>query len=346
MPTISNFFYRPEMTEYDFGPQHPLKPERLRRTVALLQAECGLEFNVPPPAARDDLARVHSTEYIAAVESGAPSPERGIGTGDNPFVPELHQRSLWYVGGGVSAARALLEGADRAFNIAGGLHHAQREFASGFCVYNDPAIAVAILRDRFQRVAYIDIDVHHGDGVQAIFFDDPTVMTISIHESGETLYPCTGFLHETGAEKTSVNIPLDAGATGDAWLHAFTSIVPAMISSFQPEAIVLQLGTDAHFTDPLAHLRVTSQEWLDAVKLVHSFGIPILACGGGGYELRNVPRMWAAACMVLSDIEVPTSLPDQLIEQLGISTYGDPELPLPRESGMASANAAIAYHAR
>lgn len=341
---IPNFLFAEEMMAYDFGPNHPLKPERLQKTVSLLREEGVVEPIRPKPANREDLLRIHSERYINAVEQGVANTFFGIGTTDNPRVEGIHEKALWYVGGAVEAARKVKDGDQLAINISGGLHHAMRDKASGFCIYNDPAIMISILRERFDRVAYIDIDVHHGDGVEAIFDSDPNVMTISIHESGKTLFPGTGFLSNTGQAGTNVNIPLQAKSSSDVWLWAFREIVPRAIDRFIPQAIVLQMGTDPHFLDPLGHLQVTAQDWLEAVRVVRDFGLPIAACGGGGYNLTTVPRMWAAACMTLAHIEVPNKIPESLQAKLGAVYYFDMEKIQPLQIGMESAKEAVEFH--
>ncbi|HRI45387.1 MAG TPA: hypothetical protein PLV39_14610, partial [Fimbriimonadaceae bacterium] len=217
-----------------------------------------------------------------------------------------------------------------ATTLAGGLHHARRALASGFCLANDCAIALSILRERFDRVAYIDIDLHHGDGVQWIFWDDPAVLTCSIHETGRTLYPGSGFVEEVGPAGTSVNVPLAPFTTGDVWLDAFRGGILPAIEAFRPQAIVLQMGADPHYDDPLGHLRVTVAEWLEAVRLVRDLGLPLVACGGGGYAMHAVVRSWAAAILTLYAEPVP--------EELTL----DDELPGPRDSGREEAEAVLA----
>lgn len=345
------FFYHPRMTAYDFGPQHPLKPVRLERTVALLQA-CvpGFETIDPGPGSVRDALRVHSLEYVETVQALSNDATFmcreemwpwGFGTTDNPVFEGMFEASLAYVAGTVRAAEAVRDGAPLAFGIAGGLHHAQRSRASGFCVFNDPAIACAVLRERFDRIAYVDIDLHHGDGVQALFFDDPTVLTCSIHETGRRLYPGTGFVEERGAEDTSVNVPLEPFTTGDVWLWAFENGILPALRRFGPQAIVLQMGTDPHFLDPLGHLQVAAQEWLEAVRLVQSIGLPIVAVGGGGYDLTCVPRMWASAVMTLSGVTFSDSIPSSVPNEWGMRTFADPELPQPRDQGRADAESAV-----
>ena len=330
------------MTSYNFGPNHPLKPVRLVKTIELLQS-CLPELVVTDPAmaSRADLERVHSSDYVdavAAVSSGQPVDKRlvsesGFLSGDNPPFPGMYEASLAYVGGSVRAAQAVCDGAVTAFNWAGGLHHARRSEASGFCVFNDCAVACAILRDKFDRVAYVDIDLHHGDGVQWIFYDDPTVMTCSIHEDGRYLYPGTGSVEETGRDLTSVNAPLAPLTTGDTWLMAMERVVIPSLQRFEPRAIVLQMGADAHVTDPLGHLMVTVQEWLAAIQMVKALGLPIVALGGGGYDLANVPRMWTAATLTLLGLPLPMDR--------GLT---DKHLPEPRWQGLHEAEAMVRAH--
>ncbi len=337
------------MLEYDFGPGHPLKPERLRRAIVLL-GRYGFESPVDPgPGDPRDALRVHSEEFVEAVrrlsaDSGALGWEMaryGFGAGDNPPFCGMYEASLAYVAGTVEAAKAVRDGEKLAFNLSGGLHHARRAEASGFCVFNDPAIAVHILLEKFERVAYVDIDVHHGDGVQWLWYDDPRVLTCSIHQDGRTLYPGTGFVEETGEAFTSVNVPLWPGTTGDVWLWAFEEGVLPFLAAFEPQAIVLQMGTDAHFLDPLAHLQVSAQEWLRAVDLVKAVGAPIVAVGGGGYNLTTVPRMWAAATLTLAGIAFEDEIPADLAERWEMPRFFDAALPGPRGIGKEHAEQAV-----
>lgn len=347
---IPHFYYHPRMLAYDFGPRHPLKPERLRRAVELLERTAGVVPIDPGLADRSDLLRVHAEDYVHTVESlsaGDHLPEGfkfnyGFHSADNPPFVGMYEAALAYCGGGVRAAQAVRDGAYRAYNLGGGLHHAQRARASGFCLFDDPAICVDILRERFERVAYVDIDVHHGDGVQWIFYEDPTVLTCSIHETGRTLFPATGFVDETGPCWTSVNVPLEPETTGDVWLAAFEGGILPALERFAPGAIVLQMGTDPHFSDPLGHLRVTAQEWRGAVQRIHALGVPVVAIGGGGYHLETVPRMWAGAVHVLAGLDVPEQLPRDLAEAWQSPTFDDPELPIPRESGREEAERLVA----
>jgi acetoin utilization protein AcuC len=304
-----------------------------------------VEMLDPGLATVEDLLLVHSQEYIDAVKAFSEEKEPegfwGFGSLDNPAFPGIYEASLAYTGGSAAAARAVSEGAPLAFNIAGGLHHARRDQASGFCTFNDCAVACAILRQSFQRVAYIDIDVHHGDGVQWIFYEDPSVLTCSIHQDGRTIYPGTGGVEETGKNFSAVNVPMWPRTTGDVWLNAFQRAILPAVKRFAPEAIVLQMGTDAHFNDRLGGLCVTTQEWLQAVRLVKDLGIPIVALGGGGYTLSNVPRMWTMACLTLGDVPFADTLPGELAPEMEALTYSDQSLPLPRQQGAREAEEAL-----
>jgi acetoin utilization protein AcuC len=308
--TLPHFYYSPAILNYTFGPNHPLKPERLRRTIELL-GRYGVEPIDPGLGNEADLLRVHSLDFVEDVKSGG-SAEFGFGPGDNPAFTGMFEAALAYVSASAKAAEAVRDGADLAFGIGGGLHHARRSLASGFCIFNDCAVACSILRERFTKVAYVDIDVHHGDGVQWIFYEDPTIMTCSIHEEGRTLYPGTGFVEETGKDFSSLNVPLMARTTPDVWIDSFERGILPSLRKFQPEAIVLQMGTDTHFLDPLGHIESNAQSWLRAVEHVKNLGLPIVALGGGGYNLTTVPRMWTAACLTLGDIGFGPDLPKDL----------------------------------
>ncbi|HEX4813762.1 MAG TPA: acetoin utilization protein AcuC [Nonomuraea sp.] len=295
------------LTSYTFGPGHPLAPVRVELTMALAR-ELGVldDVEVAPcaPADDDELALVHEPGYVEAVKrvsaSGYPDLSCGLGTTDNPAFAGVHEASALIAGASLAAARAVWEGAaEHAVNVAGGLHHAMPAMASGFCVYNDPALAIAwLLEQGVGRIAYVDVDVHHGDGVQAVFYDDPRVLTISLHESPRTLFPGTGFADETGADGTAVNVPLPAGCGDAGWLRAFHSVVPPLLREFGPEILVTQHGCDSHALDPLANLMLSVDGQRAAYAALHRLahetaGGRWIATGGGGYELvQVVPRAW------------------------------------------------------
>ncbi|WP_157248790.1 acetoin utilization protein AcuC [Nonomuraea typhae] len=295
------------LTSYDFGPGHPLAPVRVELTMALAR-ELGVleavELTGCAPATDDELAMVHKRGYIDKVRqvsaAGAADLSAGLGTPDNPAFAGVHEASALIAGATLAAARAVFEGtAEHAVNVAGGLHHAMAAMASGFCVYNDPAVAIAwLLSQGVSRVAYVDVDVHHGDGVQAIFYDDPRVLTISLHESPRTLFPGTGWPEETGAEGSAVNVALPAGCGDGGWLRAFDAVVPPLLREFRPEILVTQHGCDSHALDPLANLMLSLDGQRTAYAMLHRLahetaGGRWLATGGGGYELvQVVPRAW------------------------------------------------------
>ena len=304
-----------QLTEYDFGPGHPLAPVRVELTVALARAfgvltRPQVTVAAPRPATDAELELVHDPGYIAVVrragESPRPDPSLlrfGLGTQDDPVFPGMHEASALVAGATLAAARAMWSGsAQHAANIAGGLHHAMAGHASGFCVYNDPAIAIAwLLGQGAERIAYVDIDVHHGDGVQAAFYNDPRVLTISLHEHPATLFPGTGRPSETGgpdAEGSAVNVALPPGTRDAGWLRAFHAVVPPLLRSFRPQLLVSQHGCDTHWLDPLANLELTIDGQRAAHAAIHRLAHEMtegrwLLTGGGGYELvQVVPRTW------------------------------------------------------
>jgi acetoin utilization protein AcuC len=352
---LKNFFFHDGVYDYGFGASHPLKPERLRQMFALL------EWYAPEPvtsaelASRKDLLRVHTSEYLEAVqridEGMAGSDPHAVGDlrtvfgfwGDNPAFPGMYRAASAYAGASGAAAYAVRDGADLAFGIGGGLHHALANKASGFCIFNDCAIACAILREKFERVAYVDIDVHHGDGVQRLFDDDPTVLTCSIHESPETLWPGTGGVEETGADFTSLNVPVAAETTRDVWLSAFQQTILPALQSWKPGAIVLQMGADSHYLDPLAHVCSDQSAWLQAVRDVQGLGVPLVALGGGGYNLTTVPRMWVSAILSLSGIAYDDEIPEDLHARLQAKTFSDVVYPFSPGGGAVAAQQVVKH---
>ncbi|MFI7386129.1 acetoin utilization protein AcuC [Streptomyces sp. NPDC049813] len=320
----AQLMWDPAVTGYDFGPGHPMDPVRLdltRRLVGAFGLDRDVEVVAAKAAGESTLRLVHRQDYVEAVKAASADPAAadqayGLGTVDDPAFAGMHEVSALIAGQSVGAAEAVWRGqALHAVNFAGGLHHAMPGAASGFCVYNDAALAVArLLELGAERVAYVDVDVHHGDGVQAAFWEDPRVLTISLHEHPRTLFPQTGWPEETGAagpaEGTAVNVALPAG-TGDAgWLRAFHAVVPELLAEFRPQVLVTQHGADTHFEDPLAHLAVS----LDAQRAVqvachelaheHTDGRWV-ALGGGGYAVVDVvPRSWTHLVAVAAGREI------------------------------------------
>ncbi|MGP9019383.1 acetoin utilization protein AcuC [Streptomyces sp. BR1] len=355
------------VTAYDFGPSHPMDPVRLSLTMGLVRAY-GLDKVVDvvaaPPAGDSTLRLVHREDYVAAVRAASKDPSAadqsyGLGTMDDPAFAGMHEASALIAGQSVGAAEAVWRGdAAHAVNFAGGLHHAMPGGAAGFCVYNDAALAIArLLELGAERVAYVDVDVHHGDGVQAAFWDDPRVLTISLHEHPRLLFPGTGFPSETGVDGTAVNVALPAGTGDEGWLRAFHSVVPELLAEFRPQVLVTQHGADTHFEDPLAHLAVSLdaqravQEACHALAHEHVPGGKWVALGGGGYAVVDVvPRSWthlvgvAAHAPVPPESVIPASWRDEVFartRQLGPGRMTDGRAVLWRdwESGYDPADA-------
>ena len=321
------------LAAYDFGPSHPLRPARVQLTMALAGAAGLLEgVEVVPPAEvrEEDLTRVHDPEYLLAVQAagaaGRPMPAYGIGPGDNPPFAGMHEAGMLVCGATVAAAEAVLSGrALHAFSPAGGLHHAMPSRASGFCVYNDPAVAIAWLRAQGAgRIAYVDVDVHHGDGVEAIFAGEPDVLTVSLHESGRYLFPGTGFVRDAGqgaARGSIANLPLPPGTVDDIYLAAFDALVPPLVRAFEPDVLVTQLGCDTHYTDPLAHLGLTVRAYQELARRLHELAHSAakgrwLATGGGGYQWASVvPRAWCSYLAEMVGGRLPDRLPQAYLDE-------------------------------
>jgi acetoin utilization protein AcuC len=353
------------LTHYDFGPQHPMKPVRVVLTFSLADqlgvlAAPSVTVVAPVPASDAELETVHDHDYIEAVrEAGrtlAPAPRYGLGTPDDPVFSGMHEASALVAGATLAAARAVWTGSSaHGASIAGGLHHAMRRSASGFCVYNDPAVAIEwLLSAGATRVAYVDVDVHHGDGVQAAFYDDPRVLTISLHEHPSSLFPGTGLPGETGAGAGlghAVNVALPAGTSDAQWLRAFDGVVPPLLRAFKPEVLVTQHGCDSHFLDPLAHLEVSVDAQRQVAIWLHDLAHELcggrwVLTGGGGYAVvRVVPRTWthllaiAAGAPVDPATEIPAAWRSEATRMTGenapmVMTDGVPVRYAPFSSGI------------
>ena len=338
--------FGPRSLTYDFGPAHPLTPRRFGPGIYLLRlvgAEPGLE---PEPASDDELLLCHTARYVETVKRLSEldndpwgASEAGIGPGDDPPFAGMHDAAAAVAGGSIRAMEAILSGAAlHAFHPGGGLHHAMPSRASGFCVYNDPALAIAKAKQAGLRVLYVDLDVHHGDGVQEIHWDDPGVLTVSFHESGRYLFPGTGSVAEVGdgtAAGSVVNVPFEPGTGERAWLSAVETLLPELAAAFGPDIVVSQHGCDTHASDPLAHLNVTTTAMGAAARLVDAIahrwaGGRWLATGGGGYGVyRVVPRAWAHVWLAGAHREVPDRLPAEWRDRWAdeAARYGDRSLP-------------------
>ena len=315
---------------HSYGPNHPLKVERLQITMDLIEAY-GLFDNPETPwveareADEQDVRLVHTSEYLDALrqansgQAPAQSGQYGLGSGDNPVFSGLYDWSLLVTGATLECIRQVrYENRRIAFNIAGGLHHALPNRAAGFCYLNDPAIGIARMVQDGLRVVYLDLDVHHGDGVEAVFYDTDQVLTISIHQHGHTLFPGTGFPEEMGqgpGRGFAVNVPLAPGTDDDLYHWVFKETVPALVSAFDPDVLVTQLGVDTFTTDPLAALNLTNEGFCKLIREIKSWGLQWVALGGGGYNIMNVVRAWTSAWAIMKGAELSDDLPDDFISK-------------------------------
>lgn len=346
---------------FDYGPAHPLRMERLGLTWRLMEAY-GLtalahaKVLAPEPADEAVIARFHTREYLEvlkAVNAGVVVPgagQHGLGYGDNPIFPGVWEVSRLIAGGSLLAAKLVADGeAERAFHFAGGLHHAMPDRASGFCYIDDPVLAILALRDRGWRVAYVDIDAHHGDGVQFAFYRDPNVLTISTHERGDKLFPGTGFVQELGegpGRGYSVNLPLEAYTDDEVYAEAFEAVVPPLLGAFKPDAVVAQLGIDSHRTDPLTHLAFSVQGFALTVGRIVEIAPRLVALGGGGYDLPNVARAWTAAWAAMNGVELSPEIPGKSRAELARFGYFGTSLWDPSAKGSAEIRQRAREYAR
>ncbi|MGH1563782.1 acetoin utilization protein AcuC [Mumia sp. DW29H23] len=329
-PTPASVVCDDRLTGYDFGPSHPMAPIRVDLAMELA-GELGVVgtdlLRVPAAPADDDLlATVHTPAYIEAVRAVSADPSvpnlaAGLGTEDNPTFADMHAASSLIVGASVEAARRVWTGESlHAVNVCGGLHHAMPDRASGFCIYNDVAVAIRWLLDQgAQRVAYVDVDAHHGDGVQQVFYDDPRVLTISLHETPQTLFPGTGLASEIGTGDgvgSAVNVALPPGTSDAGWLRAYHAVVPQLVREFKPDVLVTQQGCDSHMDDPLTNLMLSVDGQRASYLALRDLAQEVcggrwVAYGGGGYAVLDVvPRAWAHLMAIVAghpiDPETPT----------------------------------------
>ena len=324
------FVYSDEFARFDYGAGHPLKPIRLKLTYELIKA-CGLLTPLDPrliephPARIRDLQTYHTREYISTLREANTGMQVsgidafGLGPGDNPVFTGMFDWSKLVAGASLTAANLVeTNEVTIAFNIAGGLHHAHAAQASGFCYINDPVVAIQALVGKGKKVAYIDIDAHHGDGVQDAFYSTDKVLTISLHETGLALFPGSGFEYETGTAAGrgySVNVPLPSEADDEIFIYAFTQIVPSLLDTFKPDIVVSQLGVDTFRNDPLTHLNLTSNGFCEMVRIIKALAPKWVALGGGGYDIANVARAWTLAWAIMNDTDAPDEIPESFLQQ-------------------------------
>lgn len=335
-PGPSVVVWSPQFLEYTWSPYHPMNPTRLDLTMALartLGVLDDVELVAPEPAAEVHLLRAHTPEYLGAVKTAQASLDAdgpdvvarfGLGGDDNPVFENMHEAASMIVGGTLRAAQAIAAGeARRAVSIGGGMHHALPGSAAGFCLYNDIVVAISWLLDNgCERIAYVDVDVHHGDGVERAFADDPRVLTVSIHQDPATLWPCTGYSAEVGVGDSAgsiVNLPLPPGTDDAEWLRAYHAVVPEAVAAFAPDVIVSQCGVDTHREDPLGEFALTVDGQRAAFLAMRDLADACaqgrwLAVGGGGYDLiRVVPRAWThlLAAALGRTVDPATPVPEE-----------------------------------
>ena len=324
------FIYTNAYLDYDYGPTHPLQITRLKLTYDLIKGYGildlpSVQFMPTIKAEEKDLAVFHSEEYLNILRQAneghlmGDAYLYGLGPGDNPIFQGLLDWSLLATGATLQAIDFVVSGkGEVAFNIAGGLHHAMKSRASGFCYINDPVIGIMKLLSRGKRVAYIDIDAHHGDGVQKAFYESNRVLTISLHETGCTLFPGTGFEYEIGegeGEGYSVNLPFPPYTDDDVYIWAFEEVVPELIHAFQPDIVVTQLGVDTFYNDPLTNLHLSILGYERVLKRMKDLAPKWVALGGGGYDTFNVARAWTLAWAIMNGIELREELPESFLEE-------------------------------
>ena len=357
MPRV---IYHPAYRGYDLGPEHPFSPARVDMVLDLLAAlGAAPEPDAPEQASPEALLAAHDADYVRAVEGardGVVTPELaalGLGTPDNPIVAGMAGAARWLVGGTLHGARLIASGeSDLVLQLGGGMHHARRRLASGFCLYNDLAVAIRHLLAARLRVAYIDIDVHHGDGVQEIVYADEDVLTLSLHESGEYLFPGTGWPHELGqgmGRGLKLNVPLEPFTEGDSYLAALTKVAGPALDFFRPDVLVVQAGADTHHLDPLADLMLTTRDYERVIRLLldlaraHTRGRALFTLGGG-YSPAATPRLWAILSLLLHGLPIPEAIPPAWLARWpgqSVSTLHDPPEPypaIPRRAEIESRN--------
>jgi acetoin utilization protein AcuC len=334
--------YADALSQYRLSPEHPLRPIRLRHMHELIRASGLLDLvNVASPAPRvatkQEIETSHDPDYVSIVEAisnGAIAPgmgEFGLGTSDNPVRPGIYDTTALCVGSTLTASELVTSGkADVAFAPAGGVHHhAMPRSAAGFGIFNDAVIAMKAMVAAGLRVAYIDIDCHHGDGVQMGHYYSDQVLTISIHESGQWLFPGTGYVQEIGSgdgKGYSVNVPLAPYTQDDEWHATFDEVIPPLVRTFKPDVLFTQLGIDTHFQDPLTHLSLTTQGFNLAVKKLGVLATEIgkwVAVGGGGYDLSAVARSWTMALASMANFELPEDVPMSFTSLSNLTTFAD-----------------------
>ena len=317
--------YSDAFQQYDFGPTHPLKPTRLKLTFELMRAvglfsDANVRVVEPRQATRDELLLFHEEDYLNLVKRVSQSGTGYLDMGDTPAFKGCYEASALGAGASLTAVDLVMSGkVTHAMNIAGGLHHAHPGRASGFCIFNDPAISIAYLKKKYsvERILYLDVDAHHGDGVMYGFYSDPGVLDIDFHEDGRHLFPGTGFIQEVGEREASglkINVPLSPFTNDETYLKLFREVVPMAVRKYRPQILLLQCGVDSHANDLLAHLQITTKSYCEITSTLHELAHEVadgrlVVFGGGGYNIANVARTWALVASTLVDYHPPQSIP-------------------------------------
>ncbi len=336
--------YTEDYQKYNFGRDHPLRPLRLKLTYSLMEKLKLLDHERltilnPRLATQQEIERVHSPQYVYVVKKLSENPDDistilmvprhyGLGPGDNPIFKGMYEASALVCGASIKAAETVWNEEDFiiAFNPAGGLHHAMRDKASGFCIFNDIGVAIKYLKNLKKdiRIAYLDIDCHHGDGVQWLFYDDPNVLKISYHQDGRFLFPGTGSVNEIGEGKGkgfSINFPLLPGTYNKPFINLFRKTAPKLLETYAPDILITQLGVDTYFDDPLTQMGFSLAVYRDVAQTLKTSARDYcnnkwLALGGGGYLMTVVPRAWTIFLAKMLDVELKNELPDSWIQEV------------------------------
>lgn len=323
---MCRIIYHPKYSLYNLGDAHPFSPKRAQMLIELLKEwDLYNEPLQPEPIDPDKLKVIHDEKYITVVEQVNSGVELngidvfGLGTADNPVFEGMSEGARYQVGGTVLGAKLLIEDkAQKVLQLGGGFHHAHHKMAAGFCVYNDLAMAIQEMVNAGWHVAYLDIDVHHGDGVQEMFYSNENTMTISVHESGEFLFPGKGWIHELGSgmgRSLKLNIPLEPFSEGDTYFEVLEKVIKPALSWFRPNALIVQAGADAHFSDPLADNLLTTHDYEIIFKKIINIADTfcngkVLFTLGGGYSPVATPRIWALLYLLVNKLDIPEYLPE------------------------------------
>ncbi|KAI5191480.1 histone deacetylase 3 [Nematocida sp. AWRm77] len=313
------YLYSPDSGNFHYGAGHPMKPHRVAVTHSLVFAyglDKYMDVFAISPATKAELSAYHSEEYVEFLSQGGAASACDRVTEDCPVFEGIGEYCALYSGGSLQAARMLNAGQyDVCINWAGGLHHAKKEGPSGFCYTNDIVLAIQELLTRHERVMYIDIDIHHGDGVEEAFYHTDRVMTVSFHKYGDKFFPGTGHICCRGVEKgagTAVNVPLDFGIDDESYHYVFKKVMDMCIESFAPEVIVMQCGSDSLAGDRIGCFGLSIRGHGECVKHIRDKNVPMLVVGGGGYKVKHVSRCWAYETSILCDVLVSNTIPENV----------------------------------